>query len=73
VFEQQSNLADVVSTMKRICMQNGTKPSEIYCPRREANAKPRMCIAGRAGAKVKVRLEFPEGRRHLPIVKVERS
>ena len=35
-------------------------------------AKPRMCIAGRAGAKVKVKLEFLEGRRHLPIVKVER-
>jgi transposase InsO family protein len=35
-------------------------------------AKPRMCIAGRSGAKVKVRLEFLEGRRHLPIVKVER-
>jgi transposase InsO family protein len=35
-------------------------------------AAPRMCIAGRAGAKVKVRLEFLEGRRHLPIVKVER-
>jgi putative transposase len=34
-------------------------------------AAPRMCIAGRAGAKVKVRLEFLEGRRHLPIVKVE--
>ena len=35
-------------------------------------AAPRMCIAGRAGAKVKVRLEFLEGRRHLPIIKVER-
>jgi putative transposase len=36
-------------------------------------AKPRMCIAGRAGAKVKVRLEFLEGRPHLPIIKVERN
>ena len=35
-------------------------------------AAPRTCIAGRAGAKVKVRLEFLEGRRHLPIIKVER-
>ena len=34
-------------------------------------AKPRMCIRGRAGAKVKVRLEFLEGRLHLPILKVE--
>jgi hypothetical protein len=36
-------------------------------------AAPRMCIAGRAGAKVKVRLEFLEGRLHLPIIKVERT
>jgi putative transposase len=35
-------------------------------------ASPRMCIAGRAGAKVKVRLDFLEGRLHLPIIKVER-
>ena len=35
-------------------------------------AAPRMCIAGRAGAKVKVRLEFLEGRLHFPILKVER-
>ena len=35
-------------------------------------ASPRMCIGGKAGAKVKVRLEFLEGRRHLPIIKVER-
>jgi len=35
-------------------------------------AAPRTCIAGRAGAKVKVRLEFLEGRRHLPIIKAER-
>jgi len=35
-------------------------------------AKPQMCVAGRAGAKVKVLLEFLEGRRHLPIIKVER-
>ena len=35
-------------------------------------AAPRMCIAGRAGAKVKVRLAFLEGRPHLPIIKVER-
>ena len=35
-------------------------------------AAPRMCIAGKAGVKVKVRLEFLEGRRHLPIIKVER-
>ena len=35
-------------------------------------AAPRTCIAGRAGAKVKVMLEFLEGRRHLPIFKVER-
>jgi len=33
---------------------------------------PRTCIAGRTGAKVKVKLEFLEGRRHLPIIKVER-
>ena len=35
-------------------------------------ASPRMCIAGKAGAKVRVRLEFLEGRLHLPILKVER-
>jgi len=35
-------------------------------------AAPRICIAGRAGAKAKVRLEFLEGRPHLPIIKVER-
>jgi hypothetical protein len=35
-------------------------------------AKPRMCIAGKAGAKVKLRLEFLERRLYLPIIKVER-
>ncbi len=35
-------------------------------------AKPRMCVAGKAGAKVRVRLEFLEGRLHLPILKIER-
>jgi hypothetical protein len=35
-------------------------------------AKPRMCIAGKAGTKIKLHLEFLEGRLHLPIVKVER-
>ena len=35
-------------------------------------AAPRICIAGRVGAKVKVKLEFLEGRQHLPIIKVER-
>jgi hypothetical protein len=35
-------------------------------------ATPRMCIAGRSGVKVNVRLEFLEGRLHLPIIKVER-
>lgn len=35
-------------------------------------ASPRMCIAGKAGAKVRVRLEFLEGRLHLPVLKVER-
>jgi hypothetical protein len=35
-------------------------------------AKPRMCIAGRPGTKVKVMLEFLDGRQHLPIIKVER-
>jgi hypothetical protein len=34
---------------------------------------PRMCIAGRSGTKVNVRLEFLEGRLHLPIIKVERT
>ncbi|GHT46462.1 hypothetical protein FACS189454_07630 [Planctomycetales bacterium] len=36
-------------------------------------ASPRMCIAGKAGTKVKVRLDFLEGRLHLPIIKVERG
>ncbi|MDR1477436.1 MAG: integrase core domain-containing protein, partial [Planctomycetaceae bacterium] len=35
-------------------------------------AKPRMCIAGKAGTKIKLHLEFLEGRLHLPIIKVER-
>jgi insertion element IS1 protein InsB len=35
-------------------------------------AKPRMCIAGKAGTKVKVRNEFLEGKLHLPIIRVER-
>jgi hypothetical protein len=35
-------------------------------------ASPRMRIAGRAGAKLNVRLEFLEGRLHLPIIRVER-
>ncbi|MDR3111013.1 MAG: DDE-type integrase/transposase/recombinase [Planctomycetaceae bacterium] len=35
-------------------------------------ASPRMCIAGRAGAKINVRLDFLEGRQHLPIIRVER-
>ncbi len=35
-------------------------------------AKPRMCFSGRSGAKVRVRLEFLEGRLHLPIIKVVR-
>ncbi|MCL2120186.1 MAG: hypothetical protein FWH27_17360 [Planctomycetaceae bacterium] len=43
-----------------------------YCQDSTPCARPRMCVAGRAGAKVKVKLEFLEGRRHLPIIKVER-
>ncbi len=35
-------------------------------------AKPRMCFSGKVGAKIRVRLEFLEGRLHLPILKVER-
>jgi hypothetical protein len=35
-------------------------------------ASPRMCIAGRAGAKINVHLDFLEGRLHLPIIRVER-
>ncbi|GHT46469.1 hypothetical protein FACS189454_07650 [Planctomycetales bacterium] len=35
-------------------------------------AKPRMCTSGKAGTKVKVRLEFLDARLHLPIIKVER-
>jgi hypothetical protein len=37
-------------------------PNEVYFNRHAANAKPRMCIAGKAGTKVKVRLEFLEGK-----------
>jgi hypothetical protein len=33
-------------------------------------AKPRMCITGKAGTKIKLHLEFLEGRLHLPIIKV---
>ncbi|MDR3109111.1 MAG: integrase core domain-containing protein [Planctomycetaceae bacterium] len=35
-------------------------------------AKPRMCIAGRAGTKINIRLDFLKGRQHLPIIRVER-
>ena len=35
-------------------------------------ASPRMMIAGRAGAKVRVELSFLEGRRHLPILRSTR-
>ncbi|MDR1479463.1 MAG: integrase core domain-containing protein [Planctomycetaceae bacterium] len=35
-------------------------------------AKPRMCIAGKAGTKIKPHLEFLGGRLHLPIIKFER-
>jgi hypothetical protein len=34
--------------------------------------KPRMCIAGKAGTKIKLRLEFLEGRLYLPIIRIER-
>jgi hypothetical protein len=30
-----------------------------------------MCIAGKSGTKIKLRLEFPEGRLYLPIIRVE--
>jgi hypothetical protein len=30
-----------------------------------------MCIAGKAGTKIKLRLEFLEGRLYLPIIRVE--
>jgi len=52
-----------------------TKPRIETRPRAKHStpcAAPRMCIAGRAGAKVKVRLDFLEGRPHLPIIKIER-
>ena len=35
-------------------------------------ASPRMMIAGKAGAKVKVKIEFLGGKHHLPILYVER-
>jgi hypothetical protein len=35
-------------------------------------AKPRMCIAGKSGTKIKLRLEFLEGRLYLPIIRIER-
>jgi hypothetical protein len=35
-------------------------------------AKPRMCIAGKAGTKIKLHLEFLEGRLYLPIIRIER-
>jgi putative transposase len=35
-------------------------------------AKPRMCIANQSGTKIKLRLEFLEGRLYLPIIRVER-
>jgi putative transposase len=34
--------------------------------------KPRMCIGGKAGTKIKLRLEFLEGRLYLPIIHIER-
>jgi hypothetical protein len=35
-------------------------------------AKPRMCIAGKAGTNIKLHLNFLEGKPHLPIIKIER-
>ncbi|MDR2756406.1 MAG: hypothetical protein LBC20_11925 [Planctomycetaceae bacterium] len=35
-------------------------------------AKPRMCIASKAGTKIKLHLELLEGRLYLPIIRVER-
>ncbi|MDR0704264.1 MAG: hypothetical protein LBF88_04675 [Planctomycetaceae bacterium] len=35
-------------------------------------AKPRMCIAGKAGTKIKLRFEFLEGWFYLPIIRVDR-
>ncbi|MDR3111030.1 MAG: hypothetical protein LBU65_15280 [Planctomycetaceae bacterium] len=35
-------------------------------------AKPQMCIASKAGAKINVRPDFLEGRQHLPIIRIER-
>ncbi|MDR2441011.1 MAG: DDE-type integrase/transposase/recombinase [Planctomycetaceae bacterium] len=34
--------------------------------------KPRMCIAGKVGTKIKLHLEFLKGRLNLPIIHVER-
>ncbi|MCL2120109.1 MAG: hypothetical protein FWH27_16960 [Planctomycetaceae bacterium] len=48
----------------------------VFCDRTRWNpipcVKPRMCVTGRSGAKVKVKHDFLEGRQHLPIIKVER-
>ncbi len=35
-------------------------------------AAPRMCIRGKAGVKVKLVLDYVDGKRLLPIVKLER-
>ncbi|MDR2441618.1 MAG: hypothetical protein LBE12_19830 [Planctomycetaceae bacterium] len=34
-------------------------------------AKPRICLADKAGTKIKLRFEFLEGRLYLPIIRVE--
>jgi hypothetical protein len=46
--------------------------NKVYCPRRKANAQLRMCIADKNGTKIKLRLEFLEGRLYLPIIHIER-
>jgi hypothetical protein len=51
---------------------NGKTPNEVYYHRHAANAKPRMCIAGKSGTKIKLRLEFLESRLYLPIIHIER-
>jgi hypothetical protein len=38
----------------------------------ETCTKPQICIAGKAGTKIKLRLEFLEGRLYLSIICVER-
>ncbi|MDR0609157.1 MAG: hypothetical protein LBG58_03530 [Planctomycetaceae bacterium] len=66
---------DNIVTVKLASSEINTKPrieTRSKVKHSTPCAKPRMCIAGKYGTKIKLHLEFLEGRLHLPIIKVER-